>query len=231
VSLLDPGDRAYADEQEHDAGSDRGEGTVAPEVLEGQIAGVDPDPNADAPGCRHPAADRRLVEGEQVCTVCWEVIESEQQIVPRDRPGSEDPTIRPASDGQRPVGLQHVTYDPTAQYAHRPYTPEEVELEITRILAKLEVGAGFLTTKEEERAAAKIEYELRHARARFDSRGRSAEQREDDALLQCRHEYERWQLLELQCKTAREGMHNYRSMLSGFQSVLRSASTVAGNYR
>lgn len=104
-------------------------------------------------------------------------------------------------------------------------------MEITRILAKLEVGAGYQTTVEEQRAAAKIEYELAHARARFDSRGRSAEQREDDALLQCREQYERWQLLELQARTTREGMHNYRSMLSGFQSVLRSASTVAGNYR
>jgi hypothetical protein len=206
------------------------------EALEGTIGldlpdGVMPDGTA-ARGCLHPAESRRLVDGDQVCTEpdCWEVIDTPQAIVPRDRPGSEDPTIR-TTDGARPVGLRHVKYDPDQQYGSRPYTPEEVELEITRILSQIERGAGFWTSAEEQRSAAKVRYEIDHARALINSTARSAESREAEAMLACREQYERWQLLELTCRTAREGMHNLRSELNGFQSVLRSANTLLGNYR
>jgi hypothetical protein len=213
VSLLDPGDRAYADEQEHDAGSDRGEG------VEGTVGLLDEDPNANAPGCPHPAPSRRLVDGEQVCSVCWEVVSVPQAIVPRDRPGVVDPTAR-EGDARSTGGLRHITTDPDA--TSRPYTPEEVEREIVDTLDRIERGAGFLTTREEERAAAKLEYEIAHARALLHAPGRSAEMREAQAMIDCREQYERWQMLELTCRTAREGLHNLRAKLSGTQSVLRS---------
>jgi hypothetical protein len=191
------------------------------EVVEGQLGLLDEDPNADAPGCSHPAPDRRLVDGEQVCSVCWEVVSVPQAIVPRDRPGTTDPTQR-EGDARSTGGLRHITTDPDA--TSRPYTPEEVEREIVDTLDRIERGAGYLTTQEEKRGAAKLEYELAYARALIRSTGRSQEQRNAEAMIACEELYERWQLLELTCRTAREGMHNLRSKLSGTQSVLRSVS-------
>jgi hypothetical protein len=235
VSRTEPDDlpSTYGEDEQAETLAD----TDPPAPLEGTIGlaeelpdGVMPD-GTDAPSCPHLAADRRLVDGEQVCTNCWEVIDAPQGIVARDRPGSEDPTVRPETTAGAPVGLRHVTYNPAEQYKQRPYTPEEVELEITRILSQIERGVGWWTTKEEERSAAKLRYELDHARAIVRSTARSVESREAEALIACREQYEQWQLLELTCRTAREGLHNLRSMLNGFQSVLRSTNTLLGNYR
>jgi hypothetical protein len=67
--------------------------------------------------------------------------------------------------------------------------------------------------------------------APYRSEGRSAEQRNDDALLQCLDLYEEWQQLELVCRTAREGMHNLRSMLVGLMAVAKSIGAALGGYR
>jgi hypothetical protein len=264
VSLLDPDDRAYADEQEYDAGSNRGEGTPdEPELrcaheagvpcpigcdgvacrygdpvvepVEGTVGldvpdGVMPD-GTDPGSCPHPMPDRRLYDGQQVCARCWEVLDAPTPaILPVDRPGAEDPTMR-TSDGARAVGLRHVTYVDGQAYADRPYTPEQIELEIVGILSRIERGAGFQTTKVEECAAAKLEYDLAYARALIQSTARSKELREAQAMLTCREQYERWKLLELTVKTTSEGMHNLRSMLSGFQSVARSIGVSLGAAR
>jgi len=190
-------------------------------IVEGTVGLLDEDPNAGAPGCTHPAPDRRLVDGEQVCSSCWEVVSVPQAIVPRDRPGAVDPTAR-EGDARTTGGLRHITTNPDA--SSRPYTPEEVEREIVDTLDRIERGAGFLTTKEEERGAAQLAYDLGYARALIASTARSAEQRNAEAMLACEELYERVKLLDLTCRTAREGMHNLRSKLSGLQSVLRSAS-------
>lgn len=192
------------------------EGTIG--LAEELPDGVLPD-GSPAPSCPHPAPSRRLVDGEQVCSDCWEVVSVPQAIVPRDRPGSTDPTAR-EGDARQTGGLRHITTDPDA--SSRPYTPEEVEREIVDTLDRIERGAGFLTTKEEQRGAAKLEYELAYARALLRATGRSQEQRDAEAMIACEEQYERWQLLELTCRTAREGMHNLRAKLSGTQSVLRS---------
>jgi hypothetical protein len=198
-------------------------------VVEGEV-GLDldlPDPQ----GCPHPLPDRRLFDGQQVCGACWEVLdEPTPAILPVDRPGATDPTMR-TGDGARPVGLRHVSYVDGQAYTDRPYTPEEVELEIVGILSRIERGAGFQTTKVEECAAAKLEYDLAYARALINSTARSKELREAEAMLACRAQYERWKLLELTVKTTSEGMHNLRSMLSGFQSVARSIGVALGAYR
>jgi hypothetical protein len=205
-------------------------------VVEGEVGlpdGVMPD-GSDPDRCLHPLPDRRLFDGQQVCSLCWEVLdEPTPAILPVDRPGSADPTMREGdtSDGARPVGLRHVTYVDGQAYADRPYTPVEVELEITGILSRIERGAGFQTTKVEECAAAKLEYDLAYARALLRSTARSKELREAEAMLACRDQYERWKLLELTVKTTSEGMHNLRSMLSGFQSVARSIGVSLGAYR
>jgi hypothetical protein len=190
--------------------------------------GVREDPEEHGT-CPHPAPRRRLVENsagdtEQVCLDCAQVIDAEEPpLIPRDRGGTTDPTAREGTDRTR-GGLRHITWDPERPYASRPYTPEEVELEIADTLDRIERGAGWLTTREEERGAAKIEYEIARARALLTATGKTAEQRAAAALLACRAQYERWQVLELTCKTAAEGMHNLRSKLSGLQSILRSAS-------
>jgi hypothetical protein len=196
----------------------------------GGAIGLDPDGTLDE-GCPHPFPDRRLYNGEQVCSRCWAVLDlPTPAILPVDRPGATDPTMR-TEDGARPVGLRHVTYVDGQAYADRPYTPEQVELEIVGILSRIERGAGFQTTKVEECAAAKLDYDLAYARALINSTARSKELREAEAMLACREQFERWKLLELTVKTTSEGMHNLRSMLSGFQSVARSIGTSLGAYR
>jgi hypothetical protein len=197
--------------------------------VEGTV-GLDPAGTLDDQ-CAHPLPDRRLFDGEVVCSVCWEVLGGPvPAILPVDRPGATDPTMR-TGDGARPVGLRHVSYVDGQAYADRPYTPEQVELEIVGILSRIERGAGFQTTKVEECAAAKLEYDLAYARALINSTARSKEVREAEAMLACREQYERWKLLDLTVKTTAEGMHNLRSMLSGFQSVARSIGTSLGSYR
>lgn len=188
-------------------------------------------------GCPHPEHARRLTDPdeqgqrEQVCSLCWEVVPiaaGVPAIVPKSRPGT-DPTMRLGGGDLGPGGLRHISYDPAAPQKNadgsittRPYTPDEVERELVDTMWRIESGAGWLTTKEEERSAAKLAYELAHARAIYESKGRSAEQREAEALLRCRREYEDWQLLELTCKTAREGLHNLRAKGSYLQTVNRS---------
>jgi hypothetical protein len=192
-----------------------GEATAADEVAE------------DA-GCPHPPSERRLEDGEQLCLACGQVVEpwERQAIVAKDRPGVTDPTAR-EGDARQTGGLRHITGAGLVG-GDRPYTPDEVEREIVDTLDRLERGAGFLTTREEQRSAAKMAYEIAFARARFRSDGRSSEQRNDDALLQCLDLYEEWQQLELVCRTAKEGLHNLRAKLSGLQSVLRSIGTALG---
>ena len=214
--------------QENDAAADAVEGTVGLDLSIPDGTMIDGTP---APSCSHPAPSRRLVDGEQVCSHCWEVVSVPQAIVPRDRPGTTDPTQR-EGDARSTGGLRHITTDPDA--TSRPYTPEEVERELVDTLDRIERGAGFLTTKEEERAAAQLAYDLAFARALISSTARSKELREAEAMLACRDEYERVRLLDLTCRTAREGMHNLRSKLSGLQTVSRSVNDAlrgGGGYR
>lgn len=197
--------------------------------IEGAVGLIEEDPNADAPGCPHPAPDRRLVDGEQWCGACGEVVAgATQAIVPRERPGVVDPTRREGD--ARSGGLQFVKV-PVPGNAGRPYTADQVEQEIVVLLDRLERGQGWLTTKEEERAAAQLAFDLAFARARFRSTARSAEQRNDEATLLCRDEYERVKLLDLTCKTARDGLHSLRSSLSALQSVLKSINATMQAYR
>lgn len=209
MSALDPGDLAQAAEDEAAAHS-----------------------GPDAERCPHPPGDRRLeedYEGKriQVCTACGQPVEpwEQQAIVPKDRPGGVDPTMK--EGGYQAGGLRHVTV-PRDGEVGRPYTPDQIEREIVVVLDRIERGAGWLTTQEEKRAAAKLAYEIAFARRRFNSDGRSAEQRNDDAMLQCLDLYEEWQQMELVCRTAREGMHNLRSILSGLQTVARSVGVALG---
>lgn len=199
------------------------------EPIEGTL-GLDLDaPVAD--DCPHLLPDRRLFDGQQVCVACGTAIEGPPPaILPVDRPGAADPTMR-ESDGARPVGLRQIQWVDGQAYADRPYTPEQVELEIVGVLSRIERGAGFQTTKAEECAAAKLEYDLAYARALINSTARSKELREAQAMLACREQYERWKLLDLTVKTSAEGMHNLRSMLSGLQSVARSIGVSLGAYR
>jgi hypothetical protein len=195
----------------------------------GGIVSVEPDPDdlssvivgvrEDPPGCPHPPSERRLEDGVQLCLACGEAVEDweRQAIVPRDRPGATDPTMRDATAG----GLRFVTV-PVPGQTGRPYTPDEVEREMVLLMDRIERGAGYLTTQEEKRAAAKLAYEIAFAKARFRSDARSAEQRNDDALLQCLDLYEEWQQLELVTRTAKEGLHNLRSMLIGLMAVAKS---------
>lgn len=198
------------------------------ELLDREAARRQEQAEEEALACLHPPSARRLIDGEQVCLVCGEVVAAEEPaIIARDRPGTTDPTAREGSE-RTEGGLRHITWDPANPYSSRPYTPEEVELEIADTLDRIERGAGWLTTREEERAAAKLAYELAYAKALLTAPGKSAEMRAAAALVECQDGYGEWQNLELVCRTAREGMHNLRSKLSGLQSILRSASAALG---
>lgn len=191
--------------------------------------GVMPD-GSDPEGCPHPPQDRRLEDGEQLCLACGMPVSGPlQPIIAKDRPGGQDPTRREGDE--RSGGLRHVNYDPAQQGGSRPYTPDQVEREIVDTLDRIERGAGWLTTKEEERAAAKLSYELAYARSMLGASGRSESMRQAEALNANRELYADWQNLELVCRTAREGMHNLRSKLSGLQSVAKSISAAIGSYR
>lgn len=185
------------------------------------VIGVREDP----PGCPHPPSERRMEDGEQLCLACHSIVEpwERQSIVAKDRPGATDPTMRQHAA----AGLRFVTI-PQPGDTGRPYTPDEVEREMVVVMDRIERGAGYLTTQEEKRAAAKLQYEIAFARARYNSDGRSAEQRNDDALLQCLELYEEWQQLELVCRTAKEGLHNLRSMLVGLMAVAKSIGAALG---
>jgi hypothetical protein len=194
--------------------------------VEGTV-GLDPDTGIDE-GCPHPAPDRRLYDGEQVCSRCWAVLDlPTPAILPRDRAGTADPTRREGDE--RSGGLRFVALPTDGQT--RPYTPDQVEQEIVLLLDRLERGQGWLTTKEEERAAARLAYDLAFARALINSTARSKEVREAEAMIACQAEYERQQLLELTCRTARDGLHSLRSSLSALQSVLKSINASMGAYR
>jgi hypothetical protein len=188
------------------------------EAMAGRDFTIDEIPE-EPPGCPHPPSERRLEDGQQICLTCGQTVEEweRQAIVPKDRPGGTDPTMREATAS----GLRFVTV-PRPGDTGRPYTPDEVEREMVLVMDRIERGAGWLTTQEEKRAAAKLAYEIAFAKARYNSDGRSSEQRNDDALLQCLDLYEEWQQLELVCRTAREGLHNLRSMLVGLMAVAKS---------
>jgi transcription initiation factor TFIIIB Brf1 subunit/transcription initiation factor TFIIB len=190
---------------------------------------IDAEPDElpdDIPACPHPPAARRLEDGEQVCRACGEVVTDGQVIVPKERPGTTDPTQR-EGDERAKGGLRHITWDPANPAASRPYTPEEVELELVDTLDRIERGAGWFTTQEEKRSAAKLKYELEYARARFTSEARTVAEREDDATIKCAQLYEEWQLLELTCRTAKEGLHNLRSKAIALMSIMKSVGTAA----
>lgn len=231
----DPDDVAYDDEQAQAHGQyvpEVGDNVIDPlpqEAHDPELPdGVMPD-GSEPGGCRHPASERRLVEGQQICLACGEPVEVDQALVPKDRPGTSDPTQR-EGDERTVGGLRHVTV-PDQPGLARPYTPLEVEQEIVDTLDRIERGAGWVTTQEEKRAAAKLAYELRYARAMAASSARASDQRQAEALLYCRDEYEEWQMLELVCKTAREGLHNLRTKLSGLQTVSRSINDAVRGYR
>lgn len=178
--------------------------------------------DGQGPGCPHPPSLRRMEDGLQVCRRCGETVDGRRQaIIPKDRPGTVDPTQR-EGDERSTGGLRHITWDPANPASSRPYTPEEVELELVDTLDRIERGAGYLTTKEEQRSTAKLTYELAYARARFGSHAKTVGEREDDALLQCVELYEEWQLLEMQVRTAKEGLHNLRTKANVLQSILSS---------
>ena len=213
------GGAAYPEPDDWDTGE--------PEPLALDSATADPADAGDPAACSHPASARRLAEVEggyvQVCSACGEEVPEAQAqaIVAKDRPGTTDPTQR-EGDERSVGGLRHITWDPANPASSRPYTPEEVELELVDTLDRIERGAGWLTTVEEKRSAAKLRYELDFARARFTSTRKTVGEREDDALLQCRDLYEEWQLLEMQTRTGKEGLHNLRSKANVLQSVLSS---------
>ncbi len=119
-------------------------------------------------------------------------------------------------------GFAHVPWPPEGGLQRRPYTPDEIELEIMDVLSRIERGSIFLTQKERERGEAKLTYEINYARTLAHATGKSEKVREAQALVACEQMYDRWQTAELACRVSREALHNLRAKLSGLQSVASS---------
>lgn len=211
MTALDPDDRAYADEQEHAAGSDYGQGTEEEEPGTGTPVN---DPNA----CPHLPGDRiRDEDGTQICTACSEVIEqptAEQQAK----------EIEPAAPDSGQGVLRHIPWGP----GQRPYTPEDVEHEILDYIARLNSGAKFQAGKEVELREAEVAYELAFARKLLEAPGRSEKMRLAWALLEVQEQWTNLQILKQVVRTTREGMHTLRQQLTGLQSVSRSVGVTGG---
>lgn len=117
-----------------------------------------------------------------------------------------------------PIGTLLKLIDPT-----EVYTPQQVEERMLDCVRRLEQGAMFERACILAAYAAKHAYIMASSRALVDVRGQGSEKdREAAAMVSCEELYEemgRTKMMEIATKAA---MHNLRSILSGYQSVLRS---------
>lgn len=175
--------------------------------------------------CAHPEEYLEVQEdGSTVCQTCGTVLAEKPSQVAQ-LAGDEPPP---------PLGLKHITWNPSAQYASRPYTPEEIELEMMGTIDLLERGTTWLVGADQARYEAKMTFDLERARKLLEAPGRSQEMREAWAMLETESLYREWQRMEIIYKTRERAMHNVRAKLSGLQSIARSVGAslqVGGGYR
>lgn len=119
--------------------------------------------------------------------------------------------------------LDHI--DPT-----KVYTPELLEQNILDVVRRVDTGTLYEAELVGHAYHTAHRYELAFAKAMGRSEGGAAKDRQAAALVACEVEYTAMVEAEMLKKVVSSAMHNLRSSLSGYQSVLRSigASYQAG---
>lgn len=184
--------------------------------------------------CGHPIDRIELDEDDQtICTVCGMNLDDPGNrevtgVIAAGTIQEETPDLTPGK------GLKHIPWDPNRSYSSRPYTPEEVELEMMGTIDLLERGMQWLVQTDQARYEAKMAYDLGRARKLLDAPGSSAGQREAWAMIETEDLYREWQRLEIIHKTRERALHNVRAKLSALQSIAKSIGSslnVGGGFR
>lgn len=132
-------------------------------------------------------------------------------------PQSPPPGGVEQTEARDPVQAALAVIDPTLAYS-----PVDVEMRILDVLARLEMGAVFERDAIVKAAAAKDAYTTAHIIARNSCESTVNHTREDTANMETLELLREWQQAETVAKAVKATMHNLRSILSGYQSVLKS---------
>lgn len=101
------------------------------------------------------------------------------------------------------------------------YTPEQVERLMLDCVRRLEEGQAFERWALEQAAEAGRAYDRAYAKA-FTLAGGAMELRRNVAEVECAELADKKDMTDMVHRAAKAAMHNLRSTLSGYQSVLRS---------
>lgn len=140
------------------------------------------------------------------------------------RPQQVDPTASTAVTvaAADPIARTLALIGPTEDY-----TPEQVEKLMLDTLGRIEQGQAMERWTLEQASAASTRYELAYHKAFTQAPG-PMELRRSSAIVECAELFEAKETAELVYKAVKSAMHNLRSVLSGYQSVLRSVTATYG---
>jgi hypothetical protein len=208
----DPYDTPAAVEgREYDAAKDA-EWRRVQAQSDADFVGDEPDPN-DFPAGDGSGEDQNAEPDPQ----------PGQQVMPfpdstAPEPGSGRGIMPPEGDMDDPVASAL----PGPLDATEVYTPQDVEMAIVDILARLDRGELFLRGQLARLHKADHALTMRNAYAIARSNQRAADQRKAEATILCEAEiYEQTEAAML-VRALRDTMHNLRSQLMGFQTVAKS---------
>jgi hypothetical protein len=105
------------------------------------------------------------------------------------------------------------------------YTPQDVEMAIVDILARLDRGERFLREQLARLHKADHALTMRNALAIARSDQRAADQRKAEATILCAAELYEQSEASMLVRALRDTMHNLRSQLMGFQTVSKSVGS------
>ena len=129
-------------------------------------------------------------------------------------------------DAHSPAAVTVAAADPIARTLAligpaEDYTPEQVERLMLNTVQRIEEGQAFERWALEQASAAETRFTREYAKA-FTLASGPMEMRRNVAITECADLMEQRDETAMVHKAARAAMHNLRSVLSGYQSVLRS---------
>jgi len=129
-------------------------------------------------------------------------------------------------DAHSPAAITVAAADPIARTLAlvepgRDYTPEEIERLMLDCVSRLELGQAFERWALEQASHADYEYEQRFA-LEFTKAAGAMELRRYTAMVACAGLAEAKARTDMVHRAVKAAMHNLRSTLSGYQSVLKS---------
>lgn len=145
-------------------------------------------------------------------------------VVPEDTAPVKDVTgISSAVHPNDPILARVEIIDPT-----QPYDSAMVEKNLLDCVRRLEEGAHFERVCAEDYGDKIMRYELAYNRRRVEAKkevGGSEGDREAWSRVQCESEYLDREIAKLRLKAIQGTMHSLRSIISAYQSVMKSIST------